>query len=313
MPGDVKIYVLRPNEDWIVDTIASDFEERTRISVVSDPSQADIIWLLGSWCWDRVIDHVKGKTVVCTVHHIVPEKFDVLQFLARERYCNVSAYLVYTTETAEIIRKYSRVPIIRAPHWVDLARWFPEDKSTARVQLGIEEHEFVIGSFQRDTEGRDLITPKLEKGPDILCDLIQRVNSAKPVTVLLGGWRREYVIRRLQEAGIKYIFNQLPPQETIRSMYAACDAYLCTARHEGGPQCILEAAAMKVPIFSTPVGIARDVLHPSHIIDPGAWVPGEVSPDAVEHAYRNAVARSPALIIPEYDHTLLAIHERVRL
>jgi glycosyltransferase involved in cell wall biosynthesis len=309
MPDRPRIFVLKPGEGWIVDTMGWDFEKRTQLSVTNDPGQADIIWLLGSWCWEQVIDYTRGRTVVCTVHHIVPEKFDVLQFLARERYCNIRAYFVYTDETADIIKRHSNIPIIRTPHWVDLERWYPESKHDARRFLGISDSEFVVGSFQRDTEGWDLTSPKLEKGPDILCDLIERINSVRPVTVLLGGWRREYVIRRLQAAGVSYIFKELPPQETVRKMYASCDMYLCTARHEGGPQAILEASAMRVPIFSTPVGIARDVLHPAHIINPSVWMPGEIDPAAVEHSFAQAAERAPDLLIPAYDHTLAALHE----
>ena len=37
--------------------------------------------------------------------------------------------------------------------------------------------------------------------------------------------------------------------------------------HEGGPQALLEASAMKVPIISTPVGVANKVVSENCIID----------------------------------------------
>lgn len=311
MQDKARVFVLKPNEDWIVDTIAHDFEQRTSLQVVDKPEDADIIWLLGSWCWNQVADRTKGKTVVCSVHHIVPKKFDYQQFIARERSCGVDAYFVYTHETANLIRSTNtQVPIAKVQHWVDTTRWYPVSKSVSRWQLQIPEEDLIVGSFQRDTEGSDLISPKLEKGPDLLCDLIIRMNSQTPLTVLLGGWRREYVIHRLQEAGVKYIFNKLPPQEDVRKMYAACDMYLCTARHEGGPQSILEAAAMRVPIFSTPVGIARDVLHPRHIIDPRVWLPTVTVSSDINHAYNIAVSRTPEKLVPVYDRMLLDAHEK---
>jgi glycosyltransferase involved in cell wall biosynthesis len=190
-----------------------------------------------------------------------------------------------------------------------MKKWFPVDKSAARLRLGLDPEEVIIGSFQRDTEGRDLISPKLEKGPDILCDVIERVNRVRPVTVLLGGWRREYVIGRLRTAGVKHIFMKLPPQETVRDMYASCDYYLCTARHEGGPQCVLEAAAMRVPIFSTPVGIARDVLHETQIIDPGTWMPAMPTQEAIDHSYESARLRDPKLLALSYEDTFRKIQE----
>ena len=308
MQGQLKIFVLQPGEGWIVDTIGEDFISHTGMTVVHRPEDADIIWLLGSWCWDRIdASLLKKKIVVCSVHHIVPEKFDQTQFMLRDRF--VDAYFVYTAETADTIRRISRRPIARVAHWVDPNKWFPVDKGAARVRLGINPDEIVIGSFQRDTEGKDLTSPKLEKGPDIFCDVVERVNQATPVRVLLGGWRREYVIGRLHAAGVKHIFMQLPPQETVRDMYAACDYYLCTARHEGGPQCILEAAAMRVPIVSTPVGIARDVLHDTQIIDPKAWFPSPLTEEALDYAHKSAMLRDPKKLILSYDSTFEKVYE----
>ena len=42
----------------------------------------------------------------------------------------------------------------------------------------MSNNKFIIGSFQRDTLGSDLISPKLEKGPDILADkLIEMIGN----------------------------------------------------------------------------------------------------------------------------------------
>lgn len=308
MSGRIKIYVLKPGEDWVVDVIGHDFESLTGLEVVDSPEKSDIIWLLGSWCWDRIDPNLlREKTVVCTVHHIVPEKFDVLAFRLRDRF--VDAYFVYTHETTQIIRANSHKPIARVAHWIDQERWKITDKSEARSRLGLPQGEIILGSFQRDTEGRDLISPKLEKGPDILCDLVERINSETPVTVLLGGWRREYVINRLTQSGVKHIFRKLPPQSEIRDMYASCDLYLCTSRREGGPLCILEASIMRVPIVSTPVGIARDVLDSRQIIDPASWKFKIPPDDAISHSHQSAMLRHPRGLVDSYDTIFEKIHE----
>ena len=41
------------------------------------------------------------------------------------------------------------------------------NKNELRNKYGFNFNDFVIGSFQRDTEGKDLTSPKLIKGPDI--------------------------------------------------------------------------------------------------------------------------------------------------
>ena len=70
------------------------------------------------------------------------------------------------------------------------------DKSVARSSVGIDDKKFVVGSFQRDTEGSDLKSPKLEKGPDLFCDYVEKIADENTL-VLLGGWRRQYIMNRL--------------------------------------------------------------------------------------------------------------------
>ena len=57
------------------------------------------------------------------------------------------------------------------------------------------------------------------------------------------------------------------PLEDVQKMYAACDLYLVSSRYEGGPQSLLEAPAMKVPIVSTDMGMASQTLNKNCIID----------------------------------------------
>jgi glycosyltransferase involved in cell wall biosynthesis len=300
MQGDPAIFVLQANENWVTDIIVSDFLNQTSLPVAKRADDADIIWMVASWCWNHIDPSVlKTKKVVCTVHHIVPEKLNVQDFLARDQFVDV--YFVYTHQTANIIRTLSKKPIARIAHWVDDRVWPVTDRLEARSRLEIEQDDFVIGSFQRDTEGRDLTSPKLEKGPDILCDLLERMSKERQITVLLGGWRREYVLRRMSDAGVKVIYRQLPPQAVVKDMYASCDLYLCTSRLEGGPMCILEASIMKVPILSTDVGIARDVLHPSQIFNPSTWDYSLPSEEAISHSYARALERDPKKLILAYD------------
>ena len=59
----------------------------------------------------------------------------------------------------------------------------------------------------------------------------------------------------------------MPKLETLQNMYGACDLYVVGARHEGGPQSLLEASATKTPIISTNVGMAVELLCDNCIID----------------------------------------------
>jgi glycosyltransferase involved in cell wall biosynthesis len=151
-----------------------------------------------------------------------------------------------------------------------------------RAAYGLPQDGYLIGSFQRDTEGCDLRSPKLEKGPDLLCDALERIATTRSdVLVVLAGWRRQYVEGRLLRAGIRYRKFERPPTPALRDLYRCLDLYMVTARHEGGPQAIPECAALGVPIVSTHVGIAPEILAPESI---GSDVM-QLRPN-VEHAYR---------------------------
>lgn len=60
--------------------------------------------------------------------------------------------------------------------------------------------------MQRDTEGSSIASgnflPKLEKGPDVFCDIVEMYNKthSKDIHVVLAGWRRQYVIDRLKKS-----------------------------------------------------------------------------------------------------------------
>lgn len=267
-----KIYVLSPDENWICDRFVKEWSEFYP-HCVNRPEDADIIWLLADWCWKKINPTLlKNKKVVVTVHHIVPEKFnqtEVDNFLLRDQF--VDAYHVPCLKTKDQISKLTNKEIISFPFWVNGNLWFNiGDKQNIRRNYGIDDNIFLIGSFQRDTEGHDLKSPKLEKGPDIFCDVVEFYDKKNKklgieTRVLLAGWRRQYVMRRLEEKSINYYYAELPDFKTINNFYNLIDLYVVGARYEGGPQSILECAATKTPVISTNVGIASEILNPKSI------------------------------------------------
>ena len=269
----MKIYTLPAGENWICDRFTEEWNGSNPDLFCTNPEDADIIWLLSDWCWDKIPRRLlQQKIVVCSVHHIVPEKFGDNQrqdFLERDKFVNL--YHVPCNLTMNQISSLTQVPIFVQPFWINSNLWYPiEDKVSLRQKYGIDEKEFVVGSFQRDTEGSDLISPKLEKGPDIFCDIVIDAHKKDPnITVLLAGWRRHYVIRRLKEARVPYRYAELPNSAVLNEMYNFLDLYIVSSRYEGGPQAVLECALTRTPIISTPVGIAPEVLNTTDIIVPG--------------------------------------------
>ena len=275
----MSVFVLAPNENWICDRFVEEWKSHSDYPVTNNILDAKCIWLLADWCWNQVPGHIlQSKKVIASVHHIVPEKFDLKEHeLFKIRDTIVDLYHVPCLRTKEQIEKYTDKPIWVYPFWVNNDIWFPLDKDhkdNIREENNISKDHFLIGSFQRDTEGHDLISPKLEKGPDLFCDAVDQIadlqkSKNREVSVILAGWRRQYVMSRLESSGIDFHYFELPSFEKINKLYNILDLYIVAARYEGGPQAIVECAACETPIISTDVGLASMILHEDSIFQPG--------------------------------------------
>jgi glycosyltransferase involved in cell wall biosynthesis len=268
----MKIFCHVPRENWVVDRMGLEYSQYSshEVSHTSIEEDTEVIWLLASWCWNQIpINLLENKKVVCTIHHEVPWKMDknrISNFRKRDKI--VDQYLTYTEDTKNLIHKYSNKDVTVIPHWVNDNIWKKEEKEKARLSLGVGKEKFLIGSFQRDTEGSDLITPKLEKGPDIFLNVVKEISKTKNIHVLLSGWRRQYIIKELENSLIPYTYVELPSQEKINSLYNALDLYVVSSRCEGGPQALFECAYLEIPIISTSVGQSNIILDSSVIYDP---------------------------------------------
>ena len=259
----MKIYIYAPNENWIVDRMMNEFSHRWPENTTNNLNKATLFWKMSAAPWSVDLP------TITTIHHVDPIKAPEGFYSEIDSTTDVYHTFADNTKLQLEGRQDITKPIFVLPYWVNFELWYPGDRELSREKLlpGLDKDAFVIGSFQRDTEGHDLISPKLSKGPDRFCDYVEKVSKEKKVHVLLGGWRRQYVIKRLEDASIYYTYFELPPIEEVRGMYLACDLYVVGSRYEGGPQSVLEAAATKTPIVSTDVGIAAKYLSPKCILD----------------------------------------------
>lgn len=148
------------------------------------------------------------------------------------------------------------------PNGVDTAQFTPpgsdEVRRARREELGIAGDAFVVGSFQRDED--DAGQPKLVKGPDVLVEAVTQARQRVPVHVLLAGPSRNYVRKALEAGGIPYTYRRPEGAAELLHLYHALDAYLISSREEGGPTTLRESLASAVPLVSTRVGLAVDLL-----------------------------------------------------
>ena len=136
------------------------------------------------------------------------------------------------------------------------------DVTDARRALGIPAAAFVVGSFQKDGVGwGEGLEPKLIKGPDVLLGTLERLRALVPeLVVLVTGPARGYVRAGLERLGIPYRHVLLPDIDAVAQVYDAIDVCLVTSRDEGGPRAVLEAMAKGVPLVTTRVGQAIDLV-----------------------------------------------------
>lgn len=154
--------------------------------------------------------------------------------------------------------------IVQIPIGVDTELFTPPTaaaRDAARVRFGIPAGAVCIGSFQKDGVGwGDGMEPKFIKGPDLFVDAVCELARDLPVFVLLTGPARGYVKSRLESAGIPFAHDYVADYVDLRHAYHALDLYLVTSREEGGPMALMESMASHVPLVSTPVGMAPDLI-----------------------------------------------------
>jgi len=221
-------------------------------------------------------DQLVGKRVIC---HVPGEPF---RYFAVPRHRHAFDMVgLWVTRSSQARKEMNSVgiPSTLIPYIVDPETFRPlrtDDESVEflRKEWGIPSDTYIIGSFQRDTEGSDLRSPKLVKGPDVLMEILLGLRRRTlNFHVVLAGPRRHWLIGRLNQEGIPFTYfgtespiddvglNSLP-RSALNALYNLIDLYIVASRSEGGPHSIMEAAAAKCKVISTPVGIAEDILEP---------------------------------------------------
>jgi len=264
----LKIYINKIKEDWIIDRLVNEWRFAFPGQTTSSLKDADIIWIIAPWTWKKISKRaLNKKKIICSIYHIDENTFDYKDFYDLDKF--VHQYHVISEETKKDLSKLTDKKIISIPFWINENNFYMiNDKNFLRTKYGFNHEHFILGSFQRDTEGKDLVSPKLIKGPDIFIKIAKKLNSSeKNLVVVLAGTRRQYVIKNLIENNINYKYFEMTSLKSLNELYNILDLYLVTSRKEGGPQAILECAISKTPIMSTHVGVAPEILKPSSIFN----------------------------------------------
>jgi glycosyltransferase involved in cell wall biosynthesis len=196
----------------------------------------------------------------------MPE-FDLCFATMRRRHSDIERVQVTNGAMEELVLEtgVAADKVRRIPIGIDadvFALRSASDVAAARRALGIPRAAFVVGSFQKDGVGwGEGLEPKLIKGPDVLLSTLERLRRLIPeLVVLVTGPARGYVRAGLERLGIPHRHVLLPDIDAVAQVYDAIDVCLVTSRDEGGPRAVLEAMAKGVPLVTTRVGQAIDLV-----------------------------------------------------
>jgi len=217
--------------------------------------------------------------------------------LAYRRLCDLREKIdrvqVSHTEMRDLVLEAGVRPerVFLIPIGIDIGQ-FPMrsdgDRAAARKELRIPDAAVVVGSFLKDGVGwEEGLRPKLEKGPDVFVQTLERLKARVPnLFVLLTGPARGFVRAGLERAGIPYRHDFVKDVSALATFYHALDLYLVTSRQEGGPKVLLESMASGVPIVTTRVGQAMDLVRHGE----NAWMVESEDVEGLAHWAGEALA-----------------------
>lgn len=213
----------------------------------------------------RIVKPHRSNKIIVTVYHIKPDDPRALKIKSgKADFVDIWHTACEKTRQKLLELGISERKIVIIPLAVDTVLYHPvseEEKEARREKLGIKNGQIAIGSFQKDGDGwGEGMTPKLIKGPDIFCDVVERLSKKFDIYVVLTGPARGYVKKRLKRANIPYHHVILDNEKQVSEYYKVLDMYIIGSRVEGGPYSVLESMASGVPLLTTEVGMAIDVV-----------------------------------------------------
>ena len=273
--GKPQLAFVAETENWVIKTISnsivSNLKQYHSVNAFATPSRhgvnariihfGSVNTFFNNEGWYKPN---KNQKVILTWFHVEPDDSRLPRIKEAQKDLAFIHTACESTKRTLVNAGVEESKILIIPLGIDLDLFNPvsqEKKAKIRNSLNIPENRLVIGSFQKDGvgwgEGNE---PKYVKGPDTFIEVMEEIKDLNPF-VLLTGPARGYVKNRLRKIGVEYTHVYLDEYEEVAPMFHVLDLYLISSRVEGGPMAILESMASGVPLVTTSVGMATDMVN----------------------------------------------------
>lgn len=272
--GDNKIFFVSEPINWVIEEICKELIKNLNFLNIKSSLTYSPFFLKNKILHfasinslvikDKIRRFHPSNKVVVSWYHILEDDSKIPLIPKINQIVDVVHTACQSTKEKLVACGFDQSKVVLIPESIDLHKFisYPFTKrAKIKKKLGLPEDKVLIGSFQKDGVGwGEGLEPKLEKGPDIFCDVIEKLAQEFNVHVVLTGPARGYVKKRLERAGVGYTHKYLQYRDEVVDYYNILDLYLITSRVEGGPKAILESWACGIPLVSTKVGMAPDAI-----------------------------------------------------
>ncbi len=203
-------------------------------------------WLLGRYFRKPVVITSRGSDLNQIAAHRLPGAMIARVAQRADGLITVSAALKRVLTDMGVAE--SRVAVLR--NGVDLERFAPVDRETARARLGWREPTVLSVGFLIERKGHDRIVRALPELPGVTLAIV----GTGPMEASLRTLARELgVADRVRLLGAV-------PQERLKEHYSAADALVLASSREGWANVLLESMACGTRVVATNVWGAPEVV-----------------------------------------------------
>lgn len=197
--------------------------------------------------------HLEDKLLpnsVCTVHHDLndPDPWHAkYRFIPRYNEAGKIICLNHTQKDILVNQGISVEKCVVIPHGYNekvLSLRSKIDKTSNKINLGVASRRYA----------------RRVKGEAYLFELAKRLDPDLFRFTFVGKDRSLSALILSSQLGFEVKAYERLPYRLFQSFYNDIDVLLMCSSHEGGPANIPEALATGTPIFSSPIGIAKDVI-----------------------------------------------------